>query len=184
METKQIKEELKEDEKLLVQVFRLEKLFNKYKKQIIAISILIVGYFLGNAIYDAYKNYELTKANEALNRLLKNPNDKEALNILKEDKKLYNLYLFYEGKLSKSNIPPLNELTAYKKAMQKGDIKALESYLLNPDYKLLKDDVRLALVKLYLQKGERKKAEDFASKIQNPDLIPFVKYLLHYGVAK
>ena len=180
----EVKEQLREDEKLLVQVFKLEKVFNKYKKQIIVVVVLVVGYFLGNAMYDAYRDYQLTKVNEALNRVLKNPNDKEALATLKEDKKLYGLYLLSQNKIPKAPTPALEEVIAYKEAMQKGDIKSLESYLLNPKYKILKDNVRLALVKLYLQKGNRKRPKLYADEIENQNIKQFAVYLLHYGIVK
>lgn len=180
----EVKEQLKEDEKLLVQVFKLEKFFNKYKKEIIAVTLLIVGYFLANSIYDVYKEHQLTKYNEALNRVIKNPNDREALATLKEDKKLYDLYLLSQNEVPKNPSAPLKEIVAYKSAMKTGTISALEGYLLNPSYKILKDNVRLALVKLYLQNGNRKKAVEIANKITNPQLMPFVKYLLHYGIVK
>jgi hypothetical protein len=69
--------------------------------------------------------------------------------------------------------------------MQKGDIASLKSYLLNPQYKVLKDAIRVALIRAYLKKGDRQKALEISKEI-NPTskFADVAKYLLHYGIVK
>jgi len=180
----EVKEQLKQDEQLLVSVFKLEKFVNKYKKHLIIAAVILLAYVIGKVSYNYIKTQELIKTNNAFNTLLENPNDTKALKILKENKNLYQLYLLKEGKFNEISSPKLKELAAYELAMQKGDIKSLENYLLNPEYKILKDSVRVALIRAYLEKGDRKKAVEISNNIKSQKFADFAKYLLHYGIVK
>lgn len=184
----EIKEELKKDEELLVKVFKLEKLVKKYKIHLIIIAILIIGYVIANTIYSYIKTQNLIKTNNAFEKLLNNPNDKKALNELKENKELFELYLLRSNdidKLKEITTLELKPIANYKIAMLKGDKASLESYLLNPEYKILKDPIRLALIKIYLKENNRKKAKDLFSQITpNTEYETLARFLLHYGIVK
>ena len=184
----EIKETLKQEEELLVKVFKLEKFIKKYKKQLIVALVLIVTLAIGNAIYSYVQTRKLIASNNALDRLLANPNDKKALETLKENKRLYQLYLLRSDKiedLQKITAPELKAMAQYKIAMLKGDKQSLENYLLNPDYKILKDAVRFALIRIYLKEGNRQKAMELYSQMSdNSKYKPFAKFLLHYGIVK
>ncbi|WP_457561858.1 tetratricopeptide repeat protein [Caminibacter pacificus] len=180
-----IKEELKQDEELLVKVFQLEKFIKKYKKPIIATLVLTAAILLGLSIYNYIQTKTAIEANNALSALMQNPNDKKALEILKSDRKLYDLYLLQKGDYEKIKTKSLEEIKAYEIAMHKGTIEALESYLNNPKYKILKNPVRVALIRLYLQKGNRKKALELANQIDvTSKYKEIATYLIHYGIAK
>ncbi len=184
-EIKRDTEELKQDEELLVKVFKLEKFVKKYKKQIILTVVILAAYLIGYNIYTYIQKQNLIKANNAFETLLQNPNDKKALEIVKKDKKLYNLYLFNKGEYSKVNSKSLEALKAYEIAMQKGTKESLEGYLLNPSYKILKNPVRFALMKIYLEEHNRKKAKEVFNNINpNSKFKALGAYLLHYGIVK
>ena len=184
-EIKKDTEELKQDEELLVKVFKLEKFLKKYKKPLIVISVSLAVLFVGFKIYDYVQTQKLIKANNALDRLLQNPNDKEALEIVKKDKKLYNLYLLNQGKYDEVKSKELAAIRAYEIAMKKGTKEALESYLLNPEYKILKNSVRFALMRIYLEEKNRKKAKEIFDDIDpNSKFKQLGIYLLHYGIVK
>ncbi len=181
----EIKEELKQDEELLVKVFKLEKFVRKYKKPLIAGAIIIILAVIGYKTYDYLQTQKLIKENNALDTLLINPNNKEALNILKQNKKLYDLYLLKKGDYKDITTPELQAIKAYEIAMQKGDINSLENYLLNPNYHILKNAVRIALMRDYLAKGNRKKAKEVYKNIDdNSRYKDLGVYLLHYGIVK
>jgi len=181
----EIKEELRKDEQLLVQVFKLEKFIKKYKLHLIIAGVILIVYVIGKSIYDYIKIQQLIKTNNAFNELVINPNNKKALEILKENKKLYELYLLKEGKNLDKISAPLKEFAAYKFAMQKGDIATLKNYLLNPEYKVLKDAIRVALIRAYLKKGNRTKALEISKDINpNSKFADIAKYLLHEGIVK
>ena len=184
----EIKEKLKQEEELLVKVFKLEKFIKKYKKQLIAGVIIAALVLVGNAVYSYINTQKLIASNNAFDTLMQNPNDKKALQIVKRNENLYQLYLLQSNKiedLKKIIAPELKAIAAYKIAMLKGDKISLENYLLNPDYKILKDPVKVALIKIYLKEGNRKKAEELYSQIDpNSEFAAIAKFLLHYGVAK
>jgi len=180
-----IKEELKQDEELLVKVFQLEKFIKKYKKPLIAVLIIAAAILIGYSGYKYYINQKIINQNNALSKLLENPNDKEALSIVKENKKLYDLYLLQKGEYEKIKSKALEEIKAYKLAMQKGDIKSLEAYLNNPNYHLLKNAVRVALIRLYLENNQRQKALNLAKEISvDSKFKELATFLIHYGIVK
>ncbi|WP_456479400.1 tetratricopeptide repeat protein [Nautilia sp.] len=184
----EIKEKLKQEEELLVKVFKLEKFIKKYKKQVIAGFTIAALILVGNAVYGYIQTQKLISSNNAFDTLMQNPNNKEALEKVKSNDKLYQVYLLQSSKISdlqKITAPELKAVAAYKIAMLKGDEKSLENYLLNPDYKILKDPVRVALIRIYLKDGKRKKAKELFAQI-NPqsEFYTVAKFLLHYGIVK
>ena len=184
----EIKEKLKQEEELLVKVFKLEKFIKKYKKQIIIGITVAVLILIGNAVYGYIQTQKLISSNNAFDKLLQNPEDKAALEKLKANKNLYQTYLLQSNKiedLEKITAPELKAVAAYKIAMLKGDKHSLENYLLNPDYKILKDPVRVALIKIYLKEGNRKKAKELYTQMTpDSEFYAIAKFLLHYGIAK
>ena len=181
----EVKQELKQDEELLVKVFKLEKFVRKYKKVIILTAVILALILIGYKVYDYISFQKMVKENEAFNKLLQNPNDKEALKIVKENKNLYNLYLLQKGDYKDIESKLLSEIKAYELAMQKGTKQALEDFLLNPNYKILKNPVRLALMRIYLSEGNRKKAKEIFNDINpNSQYKKLGVYLLHYGIVK
>jgi len=184
----EIKEKLKQEEEVLVKVFQLEKFIKKYKKQLIIALGVIAFLLIGNAIYGYIQTQKLISSNNAFDTLMQNPSDKNALEKLKSNKNLYQVYLLQSNKISnlkKITAPELKAIAAYKIAMLKGDKKALENYLLNPEYKILKDPVRLALIKIYLSKNNRQKAKELYNQINpNSEFATIAKFLLHYGIVK
>ena len=184
-EIKKDTQELKQDEELLVKVFKLEKFLKKYKKPLIAFVVLLIVGLIGYKTYNYIELQKVVKANNAFDRLLANPNDKEALKIVKEDKKLYQLYLLRKGEYDKITSADLKAIKAYELAMKKGTKEALEAYLLNPDYKILKNSVRFALMRIYLKENNRKRAKELLNEIDNNSKFKELgTYLIHYGIVK
>ncbi|MBD3808886.1 MAG: hypothetical protein IE880_09285, partial [Epsilonproteobacteria bacterium] len=89
------KDELSSDEKLLESVLKFETIYNKHKVKLFAVlafAALSIIVFLG---YNEYKEYQYNKANDALMKLFENPDDKEAIEILKNNNQaLYDLYSY------------------------------------------------------------------------------------------
>jgi hypothetical protein len=184
----EIKEKLKQEEEFLVKVFKLEKFIKKYKKQIIAGFTIAALILIGNAIYGYIQTQKLISSNNAFDTLMQNPNDKHSLEKVKANENLYQVYLLQSEKqenLKKVTVTELKAIAAYKIAMLKGDKNSLENYLLNPDYKILKDSVRVALIKIYLKEGNRQKAQELYTQITpNSEFASVAKFLLHYGIVK
>ena len=190
MEFKQVKEEIKEEESLLLKVFQLEKFIKKYKKPLIAGAVLLVLLVIGIQINNYINTQNLIKTNKAYNQLLQNPNNKQALETLKENKPLFRLYLL---KTSNNNIQKLQKvaqgngiianIAKYQIAVLKGDKSSIESYAFTMDA-MYKDLALLNLERLYLQDKNHQKAEEIALQIKDADIAQFANGLLHYGIVK
>jgi predicted negative regulator of RcsB-dependent stress response len=190
MDVKEIKEEIKEEETFLLKLFQLEKFVKKYKIQLIVLVVLIITGVIGYQVNSYLKTQELIKTNTAYNTLLKNPNDKKALQILKENKKLFNLYLLHT---SNDDIKKLSQvakeggivgnIAKYQIAMLKGDKKDIQNYTMTID-SIYKDLALLNLERLYLKDNNHKKAEEVVKQIQDADIAKLAQGLLHYGIVK
>jgi hypothetical protein len=183
----EIKEQFKQDEELIVKIFKLERFFRKHKWKLIILSVLVVGGGIGYWIYSLWEAHRIEVANQLLYRLThgeKNPQLMQELK--KEDKSLYDLYLLSSTDpkgWKKVTTSPLDQIAQYKLAVEKGTIQSLEHYLYNPQTHFLKDNVRFLLIYLYLKKGERKRALTLYKEITNPDIKGSAKLLLHYGIV-
>lgn len=104
-----VKKELSGDEKVLESAFRLESLYKKYKFHLWGVVAALVLFFGGQSVMNAMHEAKLVKANEAFLALQTNADDANALKVLKE------------------NNPALAELYSYAQAVEKEDIKVLES---------------------------------------------------------
>jgi predicted negative regulator of RcsB-dependent stress response len=184
--------ELKEDEGLMLKVFKLEKFFNKNKKKIISLFVILFLILVAYKINNYITEQNLIKTNNAYVKLLENPNDKESLAILKDNKPLYELYIFNTAKndikiletLKSASNEEISSIANYKLAMLKGDIKSVENYTLSTN-SLLKNAALYTLQRLYLEKGDINKAKEVADKISKDSVYKdYSKALLHYGVAK
>jgi hypothetical protein len=186
---KDIKEEIKEEESLLLKLFQLEKVVNKYKYQIIGFLALLIIIFIGYQVKSYINEQNLIKTNSAYNKLLVNPNDKKALSILKDNPKLFNLYLLHNSKsieelkkVANSNGVVAN-IAKYEIAVLKGDKKSLEDYSMTLDA-IYKDLALLNVERLYLKENHHNKAEEIANEIKDTQIKKLADTLLHYGIVK
>ncbi|WP_309499488.1 hypothetical protein [Sulfurovum sp.] len=104
-----VKTELSGDEKVLESAFRLESLYRKHKVKLWGAVVVVVLYFGVQLAMTAIHETKLAEANEAFLTLQNKSDDANALKILKEN----NFELF--------------ELYSFAQAVQKQDMKALES---------------------------------------------------------
>jgi predicted negative regulator of RcsB-dependent stress response len=183
----EIKEQLKQDEELIVKVFQLERFVRKHKIKLIGVGVVLTLGVVGYSIYSAITESRIEKANQILVELGKRGSPQLLEELKEKEKSLYDLQLLKSNNpadWAKVTTPILKEVAQYKLAVQKGSIDALEKYLYNPDFHLMKDNVRFLLIKLYLQKGERKKGLELYSNIQTPEIKNYARLLLHYGIKK
>ncbi len=184
-----IKEELKEEEQFLLKLFQLEKIINKYKYQLIGLLVVVFGLFVGFQIKNYLHTQMLIKTNTAYEELLKNPKNTKELEILKQNKPLYALFMLQKAQSAKelSSISSSNliieSIAKYQIAVLKGDKKSLQNYVFTfrPIYKNL---ALLNLERIYLKDKNHKKAEQIAKKIDDLELSPIAEGLLHYGIVK
>ena len=180
-----IKEEIGAEEQFLESVIKGERFYKKYKKQILASVVFVVLFSVGYVGYDFIKQRSLKVSNEAYEKLLKTPSDKDALNILKDkNPKLYDVFLFQEAvkknsiqeleNLSKNDSDELlSDLSKYQLGQLKNS-KVVQSKLLN-GFSLLEEGFDL------LKEGKITEAKlKFAQIDSNSPLSKIVKNLEHY----
>jgi hypothetical protein len=189
MDGKEIIKEIKEEESLLLKIFQLEKIVNKYKYQIIGFFGLLIVVFIGYQIKSYINEQNLIKTNKAYDALLVNPNNKEALKELKNNPKLFNLYLLHNSKSVEELQKVANgsgivaNIAKYEIAAMKGDKKSLENYSMSINA-VYKDLALLNVERLYLQENNHKKAKKIANQIKDDKIKEIADTLLHYGIVK
>ena len=193
MNVKEIKEEIKEEESFLLRLFQLEKLIRKYKYQLIAFVIIVILGVVGIQVKNYLHTQMLIKTNNAYEYLLLHPKDKDSiskLNTLKENKKLYKLYLLQTSNNDVSKLKEvikeggiIADIASYQLAMLTGKKEDIEKYSLKIGA-VYKNLALLNLERIYLKEGNHKKAEEIAKQIDDVDISSVAVALLHYGIAK
>ena len=138
-----VKEELSSQEKFLESFVKGERFFKKYKTLIIAFIVIAVIGTIGIIIKSNIDESNKLEANLAFNKVLKNSNDKEALDVLKaKNEKLYEIALFIQAKKDNKsveiNVPYLKELAKYEDALINKNIEELNTLSMQNDF-LLKE---------------------------------------------
>lgn len=138
-----VKEELNSEEKFLESFVKVERFYKKNKIVVIgvvAVAVLALG---GITIKNYVSASNKKEANIAFNEILKNPNDKTALDTLqKTNHKLYEVAIYLsakkENKTVEINVPFLKSLTQYTQALKDENIEKLNSLSMQSDF-LLKE---------------------------------------------
>ena len=188
-----IKQELSNEEKLLESVIKLEKFYKKYKKALIGAFLALAIFAVGYMGYAWKKEQDLQASNQAFEKLLANPEDKEALQTLKSaNPKLYALYLYHKAmqtkdvklfqQLAASDDPVLSDLAKYHLAVLQKDQKSLEKYTMQKDA-LLKEMAMLDDGYLLMKDGQIAQAKrNLANVPKESPAYPYALLLKHYGV--
>ncbi len=185
-----IKQEIDNEEKFLTAFVKTEKFIKKYKIVIIVtLSALILG-FAGYKGYGYYNESRIAAANDAYLKLLKNPNDKEAMAVLKEKSKpLFDAYTLHTAVKNKdlkglnaatsSQNKIISDIAAYELAVSSGDADKLAAYATNKDA-FYKDLALFVLANKYIEKSEYKKARETLAKISaSSEIKEYANYLNH-----
>lgn len=184
-----VKKEISSEEKFLEGFVRAESFFKKYKKLIIVSVTVAVVAVIGLSVNSFISENNKIEANIAFNKILKNPNDKEALSVLEsKNKNLHQLALYLkttnEGKIAQTEVKYLKELSIYKKAIENKNVSLLNSVSMKSDF-LLKE---YALFNKALIQAENKKFDDAKNtlKLINADskVNDLVVLLNHYLLSK
>jgi hypothetical protein len=116
---KAIKEEISAQEQLLENIIAGERFFKKHKRTIIVLAITLIVLLIGYIGFGIIKANNLKVSNEAYSILLKNPNDEEALSLLKSrNKPLYRAFIFTQA-LKNGDNEMLKTLLAQKDIISK-----------------------------------------------------------------
>ena len=152
-----VKKEIGTEEQFLEGLIKSERFYKKYKKRIIALSIIAVIAGISYTTFSVLKENRLEASNVAYNELIKNPSDSAALGILKEkNERLYNFYRFQNASESEDKTvlkelseytkdPVISDLARYQLAAMEGNTDTNSELLsgfaaLQEGYSLLKEN--------------------------------------------
>ena len=179
----QIKQEIGAQEQFLESMIKGERFFRKYKKfmiiAIIVAVIAIIGFYSNKIINDN----RIEDANLAYSKLILNPNDTNALSILKE--KEPNLYALFslQQKLDKNETNGISELANLKVNPIVKDIILSQNG--NANNQILSEYSTLLKGFELLKQNKIKEANDEFNKISlDSQLQTLVKNLKHYQGIK
>ncbi len=166
---KLIKEEILEQESFLEGIFKLGIYYKKYKKIILSIIAIVVAYGVFASVRAYYQNQTTIKANEAFNAIVKNYDNKTALEFLKQNNKnLYDIAVFNQAKkdnsidisfLDKSNVWFIKQLVKYDKAIKNANASEIDALIAQRDF-LLKDVAIMNKALIQIKHKKYKKAKN------------------------
>ena len=190
-----LKDELSSEEKFFESAIRTERFVKKYQKPLV-VSVVSLLLAVGIAIaYQAYDQAKVENSNAALNVLLMNGGDKEALRKLeKENPSLYELYTLSKAiktadvkslqSLTQAKSPEVADLAAYENAVLMNDQKALESYT-KKQGAIYQDIALIEIAVMLIQKGDILSAQNKLALIKEDSaMYPTAQILGHFGVKQ
>jgi len=186
---KAVKEEISTEEQFLEGMIKSERFFNRNKKYIISVLVLLALGAGGYAINDVMASQRLKVSNAAYHALLKDANNTAALETLKaKNPKLYAMYTF-ETALAKGDIEALTQVSLSKDNPILADLATYQLSQLDAN-KSPKGELLSGMV--LLQEGyellKEKKVEEarlkFAQIETNSPLKQIAKNLEHYQGLK
>lgn len=183
-----VKEELNSEEKFLEGFVKLERFFKKYKLIIISAIVIIVVAIIAINVTSYFKEQNKIKANIVFQELLKNPNDKKALESLKGlNTKLYEIILYKKSSSEKEiavNTEFFKELLAYEKAIKEQSIEKLNEVSMEKNF-LLKEFAIFNRALILAQTGKYEEARNALKMIPETSQVKdLVALLNHYLITK
>ena len=185
-----VKEELSSEEKFLESFVRVERFFKKYKLIIIGIVTVAVVAIVAIQITSYLKEENKIKANILFEKALKDSNDKESLNSLKDlNTRLYEIVVYKQAKLDGKSAeinytPYIKELSDYEKALKEQNITKLNDLSMQKDF-LLKEFAIFNKALILTKEGKYEEARDTLKLIpQTSQVKDLVSILNHYLLTK
>ena len=188
-----LKEELSSEEKFFESAVRTERFVKKYQKpMVVSVIVLLLG-LGGGVAYQMVHDAKVERANAALNTLLMNPMDQNALKELSsQGGSLYELYSLSKA-LRENDLKTLEtlkgasssevaDIASYESAVLSNNDKALDAYT-KKQGSIYQELAVIELAVLSIQKGDSKVAHASLALIKEDSVVyPMAQMLRHYGV--
>lgn len=184
-----VKEELNSEEKFLESFVKVERVYKKYKKLILAVVAIVIIAVIAIVVKQNIDEKNKIESNIAFDKILKDSNDKQALETLKNtNKNLYDIALFLnakkEGKANEVNVPFLKELSTYQKALEEKSVQKLNDVSMQTDF-LLKEFAIFNKALLLANEGKYEEAKTSLKLIpQTSKAYDLANLLNHYLATK
>ncbi len=188
-----LKEEISNEEKMLEQIVKAERFYKKFKKPLIAFAAVATIGAMGYVGYEMKKEQDLIVSNEAYLKLLKDPENSEALQTLKEKNPiLYAVFEFKEAvknndakkleEIASKNISIISNIAKYQAASLLRNKEKLQSYQYDQKA-ILKDLAILEEAFLLYEKDSVNVAREKLKNVKENSIVyPYAQFLLHYGI--
>lgn len=185
-DVKYVKTELSGDEKVLESVFKLESLYKKYKIVIWGVVGAALLFFVVTTGLSAVRQSKLETANQALLTLQNNPNDTEALSVLKENNPaLHEVYIFSQA-AKRKDIKRLADISESKNDiiadMSRYTVGAIEKKPV--DSKLYTELVYLEEAYIKIKAGDMQEAKSKLALIDGDSSLSMLAKLLEHSTIK
>jgi len=180
-----IKKEISAEESYMESVFKIEKTWKKYKTSIIAITAVVIIAIIGFYVSAYLTEQNKIQANIAFTKVLKNPNDKEAIAILQaKNPKLYEISQYKLDDSKVIDVEFFKELALYTKAIETQNVDKLNNITQKQEF-ILKD---FALFNKALIQTKESKFTDAKETLKliglKSEIAPMVKMLQHFLLTK
>lgn len=185
-DVKYVKTELSGDEKVLESVFKLESLYKKYKIVVWGAVGAALLFFVVTTGLSAVRQSKLEAANQALLTLQNNPNDTEALSVLKENNPaLHEVYIFSQA-AKRKDIKRLADISESKNDiiadMSRYTVGAIEKKPV--DSKLYTELVYLEEAYIKIKAGDMQEAKSKLALIDGRSSLSMLAKLLEHSTLK
>jgi len=181
-----IKDEISTEEQFFESFFKLEKFYKKYKLLIIGGIVVVFGYFISTSVLGYINEQNTIKANEAYNKVILNPQDKQSLESLKNiNKTLYDIALYkINHNDTTTNVEYLKEIGLFNKAVSSNNIAELDKLILDPNF-LLKDFALFSKALILIDQKQYNKAKQTVNLIADNSAVSSLSIMLkHFLVTK
>jgi hypothetical protein len=188
-----LRDELSSEEKFFESAVKTERFVKKYQKPLVVSAVLLLLAVMGSIGYQLVRDAKMERANKALNSLLSNPSDANALKELSsENESLYDLYSLSKAlrendskrleSLQHSSSSEVADIAAYESAVLAKNEKALDEYT-KKQGAIYQELATIELAVLSIQKGDSKTAHTSLGLIkEDSPIYSLAQMLSHYGV--
>lgn len=195
-----IKSEFQNDEKLLENAFKLERLFKKYKFVLLGIVAVVVLWIAIVVASDYVEEKNAKEISQIYNELLVSPQNTVLRENLKNKAlKLYDAFIYANlssqkeariaelEELSQSKNELIAQIASYELASLKEDLQALSTIAKNPKKQndSLKDFAKIQEAYLLLKNNDIDKAREVLKGVSSESSLDSIaRQMEHYGIDK
>lgn len=195
-----IKSEFQNDEKLLENAFKLERLFKKYKFVLLGIVAVVVLWIVIVVASDYVEEKNAKEISQIYNELLVSPqNTVLRENLKNKAPKLYDAFIYANlssqkeariaelEELSQSKNELIAQIASYELASLKEDLQALSTIAKNPKKQndSLKDFAKIQEAYLLLKNNDIDKAREVLKGVSSESSLDSIaRQMEHYGIDK
>ncbi len=178
-----MKTELTAQEQFIENFVKAEKVFKKYKTLILGALVGIVILIMAMVGYDYMEEQNKIKANLAFNEFIKDKNNEQALQTIKENNKnLSEIAMHIKDENHIPDVAVFKEIAMFQNAVKSGDTKTIDSLLSNNNF-LFKDYAVVIKALQAIKAGDLTLAEQTIKMLPKDSMSSDLASLLEHYIA-